>query len=232
MGRAWTITKKVFSVSLVFNSLLTIACAVNILAGVYWYNLGWKPFEPYLIDGNIFWFAIAAAALNLYPSAMLGRKLHTGRFLFHHYFYGIIVIACAAVYVVFFTPVSLLTIFIVYNESVAVNLGKFFLLGGLTLLLDDLPDVSTWIEHHLNVIKEKAIQIPRLIGVAQAITGAGSIYLFGALLWGMINVPAWSTLANYIVIFSTMITAITSFIFVKQRFWHNMEPTKPKEHKH
>ena len=110
-GRAWVIAKKMFSVSLVFNALLTIACCMSILGGFYWFNLGWKPFAPYLIDGNIFWFAIAAAVINIYPSAMVGRKLHTGRFLFHHYLYGLIVIACAVLYIFFFTPESLLTIF-------------------------------------------------------------------------------------------------------------------------
>jgi hypothetical protein len=117
MGRAWIILKKIFSVSLVFNALLTIACIVSILGGVYWTYSGWKPFSPYLADGNLFWFAIAAAVLNLYPSASLGRSLHTGRFLFHHYLYGFIVIALTIAYVVVFVPgVTLLNIFIVDNK--------------------------------------------------------------------------------------------------------------------
>lgn len=232
MGRIWIIAKKVFSVSLLFNALLTIACAASVLGGVYWYYAPWKPFEPYIIDGAVFWFAIAAAVLSLYPSAMLGRKLHTGRFLFHHYFYGLVVIGCAAVYVVLFTPASIFTIFIVFNESVEVNLGKFFLLGGFALLLDDLPDVSMRIEGHLNWLKDKARRIPRLMGIAQAITGAGALYLSLSLLWGIINVPQWVTLANFITCFSTLITAIVSFVFIKRRFWHKMELNHPRENTH
>ncbi|NLF87922.1 hypothetical protein GX563_03775 [Candidatus Bathyarchaeota archaeon] len=232
MGRIWIIAKKVFSVSLLFNALLTIACAASVLGGVYWYYAPWKPFEPYIIDGAVFWFAIAAAVLSLYPSAMLGRKLHTGRFLFHHYFYGLVVIGCAAVYVVLFTPASIFTIFIVFNESVEVNLGKFFLLGGFALLLDDLPDVSMRIEGHLNWLKDKARRIPRLMGIAQAITGAGALYLSLSLLWGIINVPQWVTLANFITCFSTLITAIVSFVFIKRRFWHKLELKHPRENTH
>lgn len=229
MGRIWTISKKVFSVSLVFNALLTIACAVSVLGGVYLYYPGWKPFEPYLFDGAVFWFAIAAAIINLYPSAMAGRKLHTGRFLFHHYLYGFIVIACALVYIVFFTPVSLLTIFLVFNETVEVNIGKFFLLGGFALLLDDLPDVSERIEGHLNWLKDKARKSPHLFGVAQAVTGVGSLYLAGSLLWGMINVPEWVTLANFVTCGTTIITGVLSIVFIRRRFWHNIEPNHPKE---
>lgn len=233
MGRVWVIAKKLFSISLVFNALLTIACATSVLGGVYWYYAPWKPFQPYLVDGAVFWFAIAAAILSIYPSAMLGRKLHTGRFLFHHYFYGIVVIVCAAIYTIFFTSASILTIFFTFNESVQVNIGKFFLLGGFALLLDDLPDVSTHIEGRLNWMKDKARRVPTLIGIIQAIAGAGSLYLSLSLLWGIIHVPQWVTIANFLTCFSTLITAILSFVFLGRRFWHNMEPNHPKEaHKH
>jgi hypothetical protein len=229
MGRAWVIAKKLFSIGLVFNALLTIACALSVLSGAYWYLAGWKPFEHYLIDGGIFWFAIVAAVLNLYPSAMLGRKLHTGRFLFHHYFYGLLIMIVAAVYVTFFTSASLFTIFLVFNESVNVNIGKFFLLAGFALLLDDLPDTSMRIEGHLNLIKGKVRKIPRLIEAVQAIAGVVSLYLCASILWGIINVPEWVTLANFITSFSTFITAVTSFVFLKRRFWHNIEPNHSKE---
>jgi hypothetical protein len=132
MGKLWVIIKKIFSVSLVFNALLTIGCVSGILAGFYWYYNNWHPFSPYLISGNLFWLAIAAAIINIFPSAGLGRSLHTGRFLFHHYFYGFTVLVCAVVYIVFFTPISLLTIFLVNDTSIQVNVGRFFILGGLT----------------------------------------------------------------------------------------------------
>lgn len=229
MGRAWIIVKKLFSLSLVFNALLTIACAVSVLSGAYWYFAGWKPFDHYIIGVGVFWFAIIAAILNLYPSTMLGRKLHTGRFLFHHYFYGFLVMVAAAVYIAFFTSASLFTIFLVFNESVNVNVGKFFLLGGFALLLDDLPDVSAGIEGGLNLMKDRARQYSYFIEVAQAVAGVGSLYLCLSILWGIINVPEWVTLANLITGFSILTTAVTSFVFVKRRFWHNIEPNHPKE---
>jgi hypothetical protein len=116
---------------------------------------------------------------------------------------------------------------------VEVNIGRFFFLGGLALLLDDLPDVSMRIEGHLNWLKDKARQVPLFMGVLQAITGAVSLYIAAAVIWSMIDIPEWLTVANIIVAGSILITGIVSFVFIKRRFWHNMEPNHPKEsHKH
>jgi hypothetical protein len=222
MGRSWIIAKKLFSLSLVFNALLTVACAVSVLSGAYWFSAGWLPFEHYIVGVGVFWFAIVAAILNLYPSTMLGRKLHTGRFLFHHYFYGLLVMVAAAVYITVFTSASLFTVFLVFDESLNVNIGKFFLLGGFALLLDDLPDVSVGIEGRLNLVKGKVRRYPYLVEAVQAIAGVGSLYLCLSILWGIISVPEWLTLANFITSFSTLITAVTSFVFIGRRFWHNL----------
>jgi hypothetical protein len=219
MGRAWIICKKMFSVSLVFNALLTITYCVGILSGVYGYYNGWQPFSPYLLDGAFLWVAIAAAIINIYPSAMLGRKLHTGRFLFHHYFYGFIVIACSLVYIVLAIPQYLLSLFFINDASVAVNIGRFFLLGGITLVLDDLPDVSERIESHLNWLKTKAYQAGKILAVAQFVCGAVTLYIFAAVTVAIISVPQWITLANIILLGSMLITAVASFIFVKRGIW-------------
>lgn len=214
--------KKIFSLSLVFNALLTIACAVGIITGFYWTYPDWQPFHPYLADGNLFWVVIAAAAINIFPSALLGRKLHTGRFLFHHYFYGFLVLISASLYVIAFTPVSLNAIFLVNNTSLNVNMGRFFLLGGLTLLLDDLPDVSKRVERSLNYLKGNVLKGHRFLVVSQAFTGIVSLYLCIAVLFAMWNVPQWATLANAILVITMLITCITSFVFVKKKIWQHI----------
>jgi hypothetical protein len=222
MGRAWILCRKMFSLTLVFNALLTIACCVGILAGFYWYYYGWNPFAPYLINGNLLWFAIAAAAINVFPSALLGRKLHTGRFLFHHYFYGFLVMVFAAIYVVIFTSVPLTTIFLVNNTAPEVNLGRFFLLGGLTLLLDDLPDVNKRLEAGLNWMKAGAHRAQKAMVAAQIVTGAASLYIFTSVVAAMSQIPEWVTVANFMLAFSLLITGVTSFIFVKRKVWDSL----------
>lgn len=223
MSRAWILIKKIFSLSLVFNSLLTIACAVSVLGGFYFFFQNWQPFYPYLVNGNLFWLVIAAAVLNIFPSALLGRALKTGRFLFHHYFYGFLVLLAAAVYVVVLTPASLLTIFLVDNTSVAVNVGRFFILGGFTLVLDDLPDVHKTVDSALNRLKLKAKNGGKILSAAQLLTGTVSFYVFVAVCLSMAQNPQWITLANFLLIGSVFITTVTSFLFAKKRVWINLK---------
>jgi hypothetical protein len=201
-----------------------MACCIGIIAGFYFYFPYWKPFEPYLIDGNLFWIVILAAAINVFPSALLGRKLHTGRFLFHHYFYGFLVIAFAAAYVVAFSPVPLMTLFFVNSTSLEVNIGRFFLLGGFALVLDDLPDVSKRIESSLNWLKAKAHEAKKFIVLLQVIASAISIYVFAAVSTAMLQVPEWVTAANFLLIVSILITVVTSIIFIRRKVWHNITP--------
>ncbi len=86
------ILKKTFSLTLIFNALITIAAVAGIIFGFYMSYLSWQPYAPWLINGNLFWLAIAAAIINIFPSSAIGRTLHTGRFLFHHYVYGFFVL--------------------------------------------------------------------------------------------------------------------------------------------
>ncbi len=223
MGRAVILVKKTFSLTLVFNALLTIAYAVGILSGFYWFYSDWQPFAPFLLNGNFFWIAIAAATLNVFPSALLGRPLKTGRFLFHHYFYGFLVLLFAAVYVIFLTPASLFTIFLVDNTSIAVNIGRFFILGGWTLVLDDLPDVHRIVESKLNWMKLKAKNGGRFLSAIQLVMGALTFYVFAAVLTSIIANPQWVTTANLILLGSLLVTGITCFVFVKRQFWQQLK---------
>jgi hypothetical protein len=229
MGRAWVLGKKFFSLSLLFNGLLTMASVTSVLGGFYWFYDNWRPFYPYLVDGNLFLVVIVAAAINIFPSAQLGRALHTGRFLFHHYFYGFLVLLCSVVYVVFFTHASLLTLFVTDDTSVAVNVGRFFILGGFTLILDDLPDVSKRVDSALNSLKLKAHGAGKIIRGFQLLTGIVSLYVFTAVCLAISQKSNWITLANFILIFTILITSITSFVFVKRKVWLHLAADRQEQ---
>lgn len=215
----WVICKKIFSVSLVFNALVSIGCAAGILSGFYWRYQNWQPFSPYLISATFFWVLIAAAVINIFPSAGLGRSLHTGRLFFHHYFYGFLVLIFSTIYIITFTPVSVLSIFFVNSTNIDVNVGRVFLLGGSALVLDDLPDVNGKIESALNWLKAKAGKGGKLISGVHLVTGAVTFYLFVAIALAMIQSASYVTLANMIVLVSAFITGVTSLIFVKKSVW-------------
>jgi hypothetical protein len=121
--------RKIFSVALIFNALLTISFAIGLLWGLYVEN--WTLYSPYLINGNLFWLAIAAAIVNIFPAASVG-KVHTGRLWFHHYVYGFFVMLIASIWTIFFTPESPLTMFFVNTSDVAIT----------------QVDSSSWVDSH------------------------------------------------------------------------------------
>jgi len=218
-----TIFKKIFSMALIFNSLISIATVAGILYGYYNAYPYWQPYYPFLIDGNLFWLALAAAVINIFPGAAIGRALHTGRFLFHHYVYGFLVMVISSVFILVFTSVPLLNLFLVDNSTVSVNAGRVFMLAGLAMFLDDLPDVSKRIESSLNWVKTKVCQMKMVLHISQLLTGIFALYCSLSILLSTIqyNVRA---LPNSFVIGSLFITSITSFALVKRKAWLNITP--------
>ena len=216
-------TKKVFSLTLILNALITITTLSGILYGFYFAWPWWRPYSPDLISGNIFLVAVIAALINIFPSASIGRTLHTGRFLFHHYVYGFFVLFTSAIYVVAFTSVSLVMLFLVNSSSLAVNTGRFFVLTGLTLVLDDLPDVSKRVESTLNKFKSQACRIRRVFHTMQFLTGAVTLYVVIAIALFEVQHPS-TNIANYLTMGTLLVTSITSFACVKRKAWLKITP--------
>ena len=69
MGTVGVILKKIFSIALIFNSLISIACVAGIIYGYYMAYPYWQPYSPFLLNGNIFWIALAAALINIFPES-------------------------------------------------------------------------------------------------------------------------------------------------------------------
>ena len=221
--RVWL--KKIFSLTLILNALITLAAISGMLYGLY--ALHWdRFFPPYLINGNLLWIAAAAGIINIFPSAAIGRKLHTGRFLFHHYMYGFFVLITSSVCVILFTSVSLIMLFFINTANIAINAGKCFLLIGFTLLLDDLPDVSKRLERALNKIKCGFCHVKKSMHVLQLITGIGTFYIFLAILASSISNRAFPP-QNVLTMSTFAITSLTSFALVKRRAWLKITPPDP-----
>ncbi len=214
--------RKVFSMALIFNSLLSMSCALGILSGFYLAYPLWKPFAPFLADGNLFWLVVASAVINIFPAAFIG-KVHTGRLWFHHYVYGGIVFFASTAWIMLFTSASLLTVFFNYTTNVSVNVGRFFLLGGLALLIDDLPDVHKVTGHSLRWLKSKAYQTRKILHLLQIFLGFIALYFFVAITLFLLANPEFVTPANFILIGTILVTSITSFISAKRRIWLNLE---------
>lgn len=222
MGSVWVICKKIFSVALIFNCLITVLTILGTLYGFY--TSTWKPYTPYLIDGGIFWLALAAGVLCIFPAASTGRSLHTGRFLFHHYVYGGFVLIAASIIVTVFTPISAISMFFVDSSDVAVNGARAFFIGGLALLLDDLPDAALWIENSLNWVKTKACAIKRTLHYATLITGIFAIYCSLSMLASTIANNYFRLLPNSFGIISFFVTGVMSIAFFLRKDWLKITP--------
>ncbi len=215
-GTVMTWLKKTFSIALILNALITIGGVIGILN--YYYSTSTEPYPPYALNGNLFIFIIIAGLVNIFPSASIGRALHTGRLLFHHYVYGFIVLFVSAFFVIFFTPVSLFRLFLVDSSTVEVTAGRFFTLGGLALLLDDLPDVSSRCSRFLDWLKLQAYKARKALYVTQLVSGVVSLYLTVAIIAFTIQNPA-RALPDSFLIGSLLITVITALALVKRKDW-------------
>ncbi|HYA78297.1 MAG TPA: hypothetical protein VEF91_06220 [Verrucomicrobiae bacterium] len=225
----FTYVKKIFSLTLILNSFITLTAVTGILYGFYFVWPGWKPYTPWLFSGNLFLIAGIAALINIFPSAAIGRALHTGRLFFHHYVYGFLVLVFSAIYVMAFTSVSLVELFLVNTGSVEINAGRLFVLTGATLFLDDLPDVSTKIESALNKIKTQACRVRKGFHVAQLITGAVTLYIFLAILcFSIYHLEV--NIANFVTMGTLLVTSFTSFACVKRKAWLKITPPQMSQH--
>jgi hypothetical protein len=227
-GSVGVILKKIFSLGLIFNALITIACVAGIIFGYYMAYPYWKPYAPYLINGNLFWLALAAGLINIFPSAAIGRALHTGRFLFHHYVYGFFVLLSTSAFVIVFTPVPLQSLFLVDSSSVDVNAGRVFFLAGLALFLDDLPDVHKKIESALNWVKAKAYVARKSLHALQFVTGCFALYCCLSILLDTLG-GSNRAVPNLFAIGTLLVTSITSFVCVKRGSWLKIKPPEPKQ---
>jgi hypothetical protein len=218
--------RKLFSIALVFNCLVTIINAIGLLTGFYVEN--WILFQPYLFDAGFLWVIIIVAILNLYPSMKIGR-IRTGRLLFHHYVYGFIVLALSGAFLFLFTSVSIIGLFTENNTDLAINVGRFFVLGGLALILDDFGDICKVTKVTLDFLKHKAHIKSSTIHWIHLLLGFASLYILAAIAIWVILTPGGATTANIIFVGSLAITSITTFWGIFQKMWHKLYHIHPSE---
>jgi len=223
--------RKLFSLALMFNALLTVTFAVGILGGFYTLFPLWKPYAPYIIDGSIFWILIPAAVINIFPCVNIG-KVHTGRLWFHHYVYGFAVMGISIVALALSIPAPLmLNLFTGYITDPIINLGRFFIIGGLALVIDDLPDVSKGLKSSLCFLKGKAHKHSGIIHKIQVVTSFVALYFLVAISLFLLQNPQEVTLANSILWGTLLITTLTSGANAWRKAWLTivLEKTKATE---
>lgn len=231
-GRVITWGKKIFSLALTFNALLTIYSSAGILVGYYQSQQNWRPFSPYLFDGVLFWIAILASLLNIFPAIIVG-KVQTGRLWFHHYIWGFAVLLLAVLSMVAYSlsnHVSLLTPYLKITRDTTINVLRFFVLGGFALVLDDFTDISTGLKSSLGALRQKVVKVHRLMHAFQALLGILTLYVFSSVTVWIAQSSQRFTPAYVILSGSLLVTALTSFASAARKMWRERPQANPQTH--
>ena len=193
-GKSAPLRRKALSLALMFNSVVSLVYAAEMLASVYMSRYGWRPYSPYLIDGSVLWMAILAALLNIVPAKLIG-KVDIRRILFHHYVYGFLASSISLLLIAFFAPACLFYLLMpslgfqtISLQTVPVHAGLFFVYGGLTLVIDDIGDVSLRFADLLERLSMKARKSSRALQSVHLSSSLMSIYiLMCGFLWFLQN---------------------------------------------
>ena len=226
--------RKTLGLALIFNSIISLTSATNILASFYINMPMWQPYSPYLINGSFFWFVLLVAGLNIFSAKLIGRA-KIKRILFHHYVYGLLVSSIAIISVAFLAPayISLLltpsTGFQADGfQNVSVYAGLFFVYGGLTLVIDDAYDISLRAGRTLDKMKMRIRRLDKALQTTHLLSSLMSLYVtLSILLWYLENrshIMNWPLMdISYVVFIPSMfITSIWGLKAFKGKLWYRI----------
>lgn len=213
---------KSFGLVLIFNSLLTAAYGFTAYRLFNWFFPYDSQFYTYLFTGHIFLMAAVAGLLNIIPSLMVSRSFSTGRVLFHHYVYGVFVIVGACIYLALI-PFDLLSAFLVYDTRTSVNVARLLILVGVTMIIDDLPDVHPGINLAISWIKPKTGSFTRILLAVHLVAAVTTLYVVILLCLAVWMNPEWNTIAIGILVINFLITELIAFTAIKKHAWDKLK---------
>jgi hypothetical protein len=213
---------KTFGLALIFNSLLTAAYGFTAYRLFNWFFPYDIEFYTYLFTGHIFLMTAIAGLLNIIPSLMVSRSFSTSRVLFHHYVYGAFVIVGACIYLVLI-PFDLLSAFLVYDTRTSVNVARLLILVGITMIVDDLPDVHPAINLAISWIKPKTGSLTRVLLAVHLVAAVITLYVVTLLCLAVWMNPESNNIANGILVINFIITVLIAFIAIKMHAWDKLK---------
>jgi len=225
------IGRKVLSLTLIFNSIISLISAANMLASFYMNGCGWRPFSPYLIEGSLFWFVILTSLMNIVPAKIVG-KVNIKRILFHHYVYGFLVSSISLLSMVLFAPAYLLVLLTPSLgfqtsglQTIPLYASFFFVYGGLTLVIDDINDVSLRVRRSLDKLKMRICKSGKMLQTMHLCSSLVSIYIvICSLLWYFENIfwiknSPLLNIAHIIFMLNLLVTSLWGLKAVKEKLW-------------
>lgn len=216
-GSAWAYCRKTVSWVLTFNCLLCILLAVGFL--LVFYVAHWRLYEPFLWSANLLWAPVLASVLNFFPVASFGH-VKVRRLGVHHFVYGFVIVAAAFV----FMSVSILSLFVVNMRDLRFNVGRVFVLVGLTLIVDDFADISERTRMGLVFLKSRVYGLRRAVHVVQGLLSLVTLGVFLSIFVWLTQNPRGLNLANIVFEGSLLVTGLTGVVSVGKKVWLRIRP--------
>lgn len=222
--------KKILCLSIIFNSIISVLLAGDILYMFYTGRLLQRPYWPFLLDESLLWFVIITSFLNIVTAKTLGN-VDLRRIKFHHYFYGFLTSFTSSIYLALFAPAYLSALLMpiliheIYSSAAMPISTIFFVYGGMTLMIDDIQDVSLRLRRFLNNLKNKLKRAGRTIETLHLCCSIASTYVtLSIIFWTFANGlysrgSAFHGLSAEILALSLLITSIWGLVAVKKGFW-------------
>jgi hypothetical protein len=230
-GTLAAIGRKTLSLALIFNSMISLVSIGSVLSAFYVSQLGWQPYAPYLINGSLLWLAVLTAVLNIVPAKLIG-KVKIGRVLFHHYVYGLLASSIPFALIAVFAPAYLLVLLIPDLgfqmsglQMLPAYAGSFFVYGGLTLVIDDIRDVSLRLGRTFDKLKMWAFKSSNILQKVHLSSSLASLYVTICIIaWGLENIMCQKTLSIWDIsqlffMASLLITSLWGLKVVKAKLW-------------
>jgi len=216
--------RKILCLSIIFNSIVSILLAGNILYMFYAGGLLRHPYWPFLLDGSLFWLVIVTSFLNIVTAKVLG-DVDLRRIKFHHYFYGFLTSVTSFIFLALSAPAYLSILLMpmliprVYG-STAMPVSTFFLVyGGMTLIIDDVQDMSLRLRRFLNNLKNKLKRMGRTIETIHLCCSIASIYVALSIIFWASGNSLHFGISSGIFALNLLITSIWGLGMAKKRFW-------------
>ena len=205
--------------------------AGDVLYMFYAGKLLWRPYWPFLLHESFFWFVIITSFLNIVTAKILGN-VDLRRIKFHHYFYGFLISVTSFIFLALSEPaylsILLMPILIpqIYGSTV-MPISTIFLLvyGGMTLMIDDVQDVSLKLRGFFTDLKSKLKGIGRMIETLHLSCSLASIYVTLSVIFWIFSDDlhfggsVFHDLSAWIFTLNLFITSIWGLGMVKKRVW-------------
>jgi hypothetical protein len=160
--------------------------------------------------------------MNFFPTANLGH-VKVRRLRFHHFVYGLAILA-ASVVLIMFMSVPIMNLFKLYVRDVEFNVGRLFILVGLTLIIDDFADVSHMTTKALRVAKSKIYENRRMIHAVQCLLFCITLYISICITIWLTQNPRAANVPNLAIDGTLLVTSLTAFGSVGKKIWLRITP--------